>query len=425
MGQPMARDSAAHASTAGNGNTAPIDADDWEYEYDHNESEDFYFTLDLTTHVPNALVQAEASSKPRHKPQADGSARQSAAVDAPNGEDSVSSGEEDEPSVGQLQIVDLHTTRPLVKLDENVYDCSWSTDLGTQFHIAKAGDVDGQVRRAGTVLDIVGTSQTRLLGIPVTLQPRNNTRRSRTPGASANHALSIDGRTENEVDADEASEPSTTAPASAAEPGVPLQIDRTLVKHQAGAEQASFLERLSQIKLKKGEKDQIPVYSVKQYHYVDPAKQAELKKTGRELDAQRKAKAKEDEIVASGQRPRKRRRKLTHAQKGVERGYQPGAGRPARDTVSQRLGFHDEAPPSNRNGRWARPEVLGESGAFTMSGAPHSALAGHDADELTTTAEQAPETTTSAMTEYANPGSSASPSQERNEEIQPPEPLET
>lgn len=36
------------------------DADsDWEYEYDDTEREDIYFTLDLTTHVPNATQEKQ------------------------------------------------------------------------------------------------------------------------------------------------------------------------------------------------------------------------------------------------------------------------------------------------------------------------------------------------------------------------------
>ena len=33
------------------------DEDEWEYEYDATETEDLYFTLDLTTHVADALLQ--------------------------------------------------------------------------------------------------------------------------------------------------------------------------------------------------------------------------------------------------------------------------------------------------------------------------------------------------------------------------------
>ena len=32
---------------------------DWEYEYDEHETEDIYFTLDLTTHVPNAIQEKQ------------------------------------------------------------------------------------------------------------------------------------------------------------------------------------------------------------------------------------------------------------------------------------------------------------------------------------------------------------------------------
>ena len=47
------------------------DESEWEYEYDDNETDDFYFTLDLTTHVPPVLAREKRAKS--QKPTARGS----------------------------------------------------------------------------------------------------------------------------------------------------------------------------------------------------------------------------------------------------------------------------------------------------------------------------------------------------------------
>jgi hypothetical protein len=112
---------------------------DFEYEYT-SETEDLYFTLDVSTHGLRNTSEADELTAGRR-----------------------SKGKRAAGSLDQLQALDLHSDNPLIKLGDSFYSCSWSTDLGTQFYLAKAGTFKESVR-PGQVLDVVGISQARLTG---------------------------------------------------------------------------------------------------------------------------------------------------------------------------------------------------------------------------------------------------------------------
>ena len=207
--------------------------DEWEYEYDDEETEDFYFTLDVTT------LQSQSSSNATHIGKGKAPAR-------PN---------------DQLQVLDLHSDSPLIKLGDCFYSCHWSTDLGTQFYVANPG-IDEKPLRRGHVLDVIGISRARLTGEPVTLHRRRPDAPEKAVGSTTADAIVLD----NEEDV--ASNVSTPTP-------VPTSLDHSLNKNinrlatarqnardPVVKAQASFLERLAIIKQKKGEKDAVPIFGV-------------------------------------------------------------------------------------------------------------------------------------------------------------------
>lgn len=311
---------------------------DWEYEYNANETEDLYFTLDLTTHVPDALVRKCDTASDNH-------AGTKAAEKLPSGDaqDEIATIEglpPDRGAVGTkprtaLQILDLHTRNPLVKLDDGIYSCYWSTDLGTQFHISQAG-VTPSPRRAGTVLDIVGLSQTRLIGKPITLTLNDFSADRAASGAAAPDEDEIVDPQGGEAEAASGSSDSITQP---------LVIPRELCKNPTAETQASFLERLSQIKLKKGETDPLPIYSIK-YHQ-EPANKDEIKKRAKAADAAKRKDTDEDAVEIGGSR--KRRKHLTAVETGlVPDGDAPTGGRPGREAIGARMGFEGQAPGALR-----------------------------------------------------------------------------
>ncbi|KAL9083900.1 MAG: hypothetical protein Q9159_005516 [Coniocarpon cinnabarinum] len=176
---------------------APIDSDfgsenGWEYEYDDHETEEFYITLDLTTHVkpderrdfPGRQKPEQLSSQSRNarKPRSarggaygqskrpskrslarakklgegeDESARQNGAdgpttppqqtpvdvqgtpsvIDTPTNNNAVDATETSQSAAQSLpesiQILDLHTPEPLVAFQNRVFSCSWASSVGT------------------------------------------------------------------------------------------------------------------------------------------------------------------------------------------------------------------------------------------------------------------------------------------------------
>lgn len=246
---------------------------DWEYEYDENETEDIYFTLDLTTHVPNAIQEKQYAKNGKLI-----GAAATASENAPGGDANghVALDEEENPTnenvleipaiaeAGKLQILDLHTEKPYVKFNNGFYSCHWFTDLGTQFWITNPGVVNDP-KFSGHVLDVVGSSQTRLVAKPANLKRKRDTPEPEpTRGQAAAQSV--------EVNDDAASDVSDTDSrfqhfdATQQDPSKPMVIPRQKIKDPHLQAQAMFMERLSAIKLTKGEIDahsiplKVPVY---------------------------------------------------------------------------------------------------------------------------------------------------------------------
>jgi hypothetical protein len=226
--------------------------DEWEYEYEESETEALVFTLDLTTHVPDAVDTGPTTRNGKR-----------AVKDTPNGgfarnaRGALDRGEVSDQISGELQVLDLHTTNPLIRFGNRVYSCQWHTDLGTQFHLSDEG-VTSNPLWPGHVLDIVGTSQTRLLGRPVTVKPRQDAAEASAP------VVRTPAADESALQASEVPRPEPTD-LSRLRPGQQLVVPPDAIKTSHAAAQAAFFEKLSAIKLKNGENDIIPVGAVRQY----------------------------------------------------------------------------------------------------------------------------------------------------------------
>jgi hypothetical protein len=251
------------------------DADsDWEYEYDDTEREDIYFTLDLTTHVPNAiqekqyakngkLIAPAASEKNRALTAAHGETRGHGDLD--DGFDHPDANATPHAEAGQLQILDLHSEKPYVKFNNSFYSCYWFTDLGTQFWVTNPGVV-AEPKYSGHVLDVVASSQTRLVAMPANLKRKRETVNFE-PTASRAPAQLME--VDDEGDASDVSDTDSryqTVEYFQQDPDVPMVIPRTKIKDPHLEAQANFMERLSALKLRKGEADahkipmRVPVY---------------------------------------------------------------------------------------------------------------------------------------------------------------------
>jgi hypothetical protein len=293
-----------------------MDTDEWEYEYDPNETEDFYITLDLTTYVPDALAirpkaktarEADPHNVDNHQP----------------GSDAAS------VSAGSLQISDLHTGSPSIQFNGRNYNGSWSTDYGSQLFIAESGTIPRPVL-AGNVLDIVGASRTRIIATPAKLRNKYNSHaRNEVPNAAGSTSVStLPNDTVSQPAANEATKNDQSS---------------------SGAQAASFLQRLTQIKKRKGEKDPVPTYSVKMYNAPSAEAQQAIRDAALQDDEDRGSSVADFPTAKRRHYPRESRTSLADGKTTSSSAALPTApsniilGRRSRESLAQRLGFQDAA----------------------------------------------------------------------------------
>ena len=231
---------------------------EFEYEYDPLQTEDYYFTLDLTSD-PRAAARAQAILDEGDEIQGSDENSPRVSPDHAGGRTPKST------TTGRFQVADLHSANPQIKLDGKLYTCDWSTDYGTQVFITEPG-VAPSPRRPGNVLDVVGMSRARLKG---------QLTAAKSPLHTTHTPFAVDDAASNDI---------TYLPEDSLLQGV-LNPDQQWTRFAAARvnadspiqeAQASFLERLSIIKAKKGDTDLVPVYGVKRY--TAPANKEEIRK---------------------------------------------------------------------------------------------------------------------------------------------------
>lgn len=285
-----------------------FDEDDpWEYEYDDAETEDFFFTLDLTAHLPDALVKHEAAAngitfrQPRDLRHKQFQRVENAPTDLTTPETQQQSVQHNEdsphtnlandehtaqhqnvdklpesiehaipPSVERsssntLQIVGLHTTKPYLMFNNKFYTTYWLTDIGSQIWVTRPG-VTETTAWSGNVLDVVGLSRARLLARPAKLEPKYDS--EAVADAHSNRAYAA-------THSLHANEPILPSAIDIDGPVQQLVIPTQGTTEPALIAQAAFMEKLSSIKIRKGEQDQMPLYSVRTYEL--PANAAEIR----------------------------------------------------------------------------------------------------------------------------------------------------
>lgn len=158
----------------------------------------------------------------------------------PEEDDSLSEPED------RLQILDLHRQNPLVSYGNRMYSCEWTSTLGTDLLLtAPTPDFPHSVLREKPNVSVLAASSIKLMGRPAKLASRHGTEEGGQPSTPA---------PEN---------PITSANTASAEKAAPVKITLGPAASRARQKQAKFLERLIAIKAKKGEKDNVTVYSQK------------------------------------------------------------------------------------------------------------------------------------------------------------------
>ena len=138
-----------------------------EYEYDATETEDLYFTLDLTSHVPAPF------KKPVQRPR-NGKGTLQEIDKRGNAEPTTAQTAAPPPPPappGKLQVLDLHSKNPLIAYNNAFYSCYWVSGLGSHMYLSAKGVAEKPLRSL-RAFDLVGTSAAILVAKPATLHRR-------------------------------------------------------------------------------------------------------------------------------------------------------------------------------------------------------------------------------------------------------------
>ncbi|KAJ5138926.1 Transcription factor TFIIIC tau55-like protein [Penicillium bovifimosum] len=240
--------------------TTMLDADsdgEYEYEYSNTETESFYLNLDLTAHHG-------AVRPPRRRP------GQKAALEDPhndgddNNDNSRGLHREDEASppiesaeTGSLpneriQILDLHTTNPIISYYNQLFSCTWADQIGTELVFASpdtAPKTDENENttpplHSGPSYELLAANSVKILGRKAQLAPNTG------PGP--------------------VQDPNTGTSATASTAETPAFGSEAPRRPNAPSHQAQFLNKLQQIKAAKGETDTVrTIMSTKRHVNID------------------------------------------------------------------------------------------------------------------------------------------------------------
>ena len=225
--------------------TCPTDPGDEEYEYEYHETETETFLLDVDL---SSLNSKDKSCNPRkHRKKSPGNS--SGLIRHISNDDLSSATEEDEShpeasgelkkpkrsrgrpkqTLKSLQILDLTTSSPLVSYNNEVYDCSWIDMVGTNmFFTLPAAPSSAKAARSDQTPTLTGTSRIKIAG-------------SRAKVSKAEPQKRKHGQLEADV--------------STNENGLPVPASHRTQSTFDTKEQASFLEKLMDVKKRRGERD--------------------------------------------------------------------------------------------------------------------------------------------------------------------------
>ena len=222
--------------------------------------QDFYITLDLTTHVPVHLTHDKKAKglktgrgSNKSLANAPGTSQTTTPQDsAAAREDGASPAPQSQP-LERMQIVDLHSRNPLVSFNNNLYSCHWATDVGTSLYFTSprpAIDPHHPPIRSTPTFDLLGASCARLIAVPATMKPRTvPVPAVETPQefVEGTYHATKEGDIVRQVDSQ----------------GFHIELPSTASASKV--RQARFLERLSAIKAQRGDSDAVPINNVKMH----------------------------------------------------------------------------------------------------------------------------------------------------------------
>ncbi|KIW41223.1 uncharacterized protein PV06_06798 [Exophiala oligosperma] len=233
--------------------------DEYEYEYDDNDTETFLVDLDLSTLNAKTRATVPGGQKPvvPAKRPADDSVSQtpdrletaeSPAENQVDGNDDLATqgtpkksaveGDENDTSASGrwVQILDLPTTNPVVSYQGQVYSCMWTDMIGTNMFFTSPGSMDKPLKHTDNY-DLIGTSRIKLVA-----EQAKVVKHSMADGDNVDVNPTISGRI---LDG------SSLGDFHHSNPAINAQIKK----------QASFLEKLMDVKRQRGERDIVRAYA--------------------------------------------------------------------------------------------------------------------------------------------------------------------
>jgi hypothetical protein len=151
--------------------------DEWEYEYDENETEDFYIPLELSN-VPAAQIPMVSQGRPGHPTLLKSRLRALNAARAQPAEFAADSNDGQETAtMGEVQVVGLHTPNPLVMYNGQLLSCHWTSTVGTDMFFVKPDEntsAQPQVLRSLPSVDLLALGSAKLVAKVGRLRPRDD-----------------------------------------------------------------------------------------------------------------------------------------------------------------------------------------------------------------------------------------------------------
>ncbi|CEL04382.1 hypothetical protein ASPCAL05512 [Aspergillus calidoustus] len=232
------------------------DGSEWEYEYDDTATETFFLNIDLTTY--NGPLRPPRRRNEPNEPSASIS-RTSVPTPAPtatpshsNAQDptSLNGPEIESGSADRVQILGLHTPNPIISHQNQIFSGSWADQLGTELIFAPPGATTSEFDEADSTaahvtplkhtkdFDLIAANSVKILA------RKANLISSSGPGAAA---------------------PQPQPQAQVLQQWQPQNLTSTLTPGLSGlvykpehqTNQAKFLERLKEVKRRKGETDNV------------------------------------------------------------------------------------------------------------------------------------------------------------------------
>lgn len=220
--------------------------DEWEYEYDEIQTEDFYIPVDLSN-VPSAQVPMNSERRQGHPTLLKSRLR---ALNATRGQlsDTTIDGTstQETASVGEVQVLGLHTSNPLLMYNGQLLSCQWTSTIGTDMFFTKPQPEDGDLHqplRSLPSVDLLSLGTAKLVAKVGRLRPRDDLFENEDDTQSA--IVGVD-------DAEKSQNAAVKPSSAAAEEQQPASVGPRL-------EPTDFLAKLNEAKARRGETTRLAV----------------------------------------------------------------------------------------------------------------------------------------------------------------------